>query len=338
MNGKIVRAVKWLMAVTAFALIVIIFTGLSLGWFQTKNAPTMSENGQAEVGGMELPEVAEGNGVSLMSAVIPKAQYAAYGVSAAAETAKTLTATVNGDATQKIVSWSVAFENASSEWATGKTVTDYVTVEGSGNLTATVSCLKAFGERIIVTARAIDDTSKFATCKVEYEQKLVGLDFIATSSKTKFNITKNDAQQGQNWGTLGWNTTYTFSPVARKSDGTVEKEYTVQEMRLKLWASSMQTLQSNGYVSGQTAPLSITAGAETNLDNAALTVLFGNNAVGSYQLYQALRAMRGRFENLLEVTVSFKDAGGFTGYLFVDYESVYVPISEVGITDSTITF
>ena len=337
MRKQIKTAVKWSVAAVAFALIAVILTGYFLGWF-TKKATPMSENSSLETGGMELPDTVEGSGVSLMSAVIPKAQYAAYEVSPAAETAKTLTATINGDATHKVVSWSVAFENASSEWATGKTVTEYVTVQSSGELTATVSCLKAFGERIIVTARAIDDTSKFATCNVEYEQKLIGLDFIATSSQAKYNITKNDAQQGENWGTLGWNTTYTFSPVARKSDGTVEKEYTVQDMGLKLWAFASQTLKSNGYTAGQTAPLGITAGSETNLDNGALTVLFGSNAVGSYQLYQALQAMRGSFENILEVTVSFKDAGGFTGYLFVDYKSVYVPINEVGITDSTITF
>lgn len=45
------------------------------------------------------------------------------------------------------------FVDASSAWATGKTVTDYVTVTPTANgaLTANVECIKDFGEQIKVT-------------------------------------------------------------------------------------------------------------------------------------------------------------------------------------------
>lgn len=67
----------------------------------------------------------------------------------------TLHATVKpDDADDKRVVWAVAFKNPESEWATGKTVTDYVTVtpQSEGSSIATIKCLQPFGEQIQVFA------------------------------------------------------------------------------------------------------------------------------------------------------------------------------------------
>lgn len=93
-------------------------------------------------------------GISLMSTVIPTAEYTTYGVSAQAEVAYTLTATVNpSTATNKKVDWSVSWIDPSSAFASGKTVTDYVTVvpTSDGSTTATVTCYQAFEGEILVT-------------------------------------------------------------------------------------------------------------------------------------------------------------------------------------------
>ena len=85
-----------------------------------------------------------GNGVSVKSVKIPKAEYAANGISPLAETAYTLTATVTpANATNSKVDWAGAFIDASSSWAAGKNFSDYVTVtpESDGSLKATVTCL-----------------------------------------------------------------------------------------------------------------------------------------------------------------------------------------------------
>lgn len=90
--------------------------------------------------------------------------------SAEDEKTKVLTATVEpADAPQE-VDWAIAFVNPSSTWASGKTVTDYVTItpESDGSKTATVKCLQAFGEQIKVTVSARSDVSKNATCTVDY--------------------------------------------------------------------------------------------------------------------------------------------------------------------------
>ena len=82
----------------------------------------------------------------------------------------TITATVLPDtAINKNVTWTLSFADDQSEWATGKTVTDYVTVTptSDGANTATLTCLKAFeGEALItVTTR---EGGYIDTCRVVF--------------------------------------------------------------------------------------------------------------------------------------------------------------------------
>ena len=89
---------------------------------------TPEEDQTLEEGGMQIGE-AQGSGIKVMSKTITAAEYEEYGISPMAESAQQLTATITPeDATNKAVDWTVRFKDASSEWATGKTVTDYVTV------------------------------------------------------------------------------------------------------------------------------------------------------------------------------------------------------------------
>lgn len=150
---------------------------------QTEEKP--EDNGGAVVG------ESTGNGVKVMSAKIAKEDYAANGISPLAETAYQLTATITpSNATIQDVDWSVSFVNNSSTWATGKTVTDYVTVTPTedGALTANVECLQAFGEQIKVTVTSREISSVKADCIVDYQQKfqsLTGYISLDTASEQK---------------------------------------------------------------------------------------------------------------------------------------------------------
>ena len=69
-----------------------------------------------------------------MSAKIAPVAYAANGISAQADSAYKLTATVTpADAMNKAVDWSIAWVNGNGTFASGKTVTDYVTVTPTPN-------------------------------------------------------------------------------------------------------------------------------------------------------------------------------------------------------------
>ena len=179
-SNKIVTAVLAILLVVVIAGAAALVGVLSNGfkdWTkfqpdeQTEQTDETADNGGAIIG------ESVGNGVKLMSAKIPVAEYAANGVSAQAETAYTLTATITpNDASNKAVNWSVAFVNPSSSWANGKKVTDYVTVTPVANsvLTATVECKQAFGEQIKVTVTSVDNPEKSASCTVDYAQKVTG--------------------------------------------------------------------------------------------------------------------------------------------------------------------
>lgn len=88
----------------------------------------------------------------------------------------TLTATVKpDDATNKSVDWSVEFVNPASEWAVGKTVTDYVTITplSDGSTTAELNCLQAFGEQIKVVVKSRQNESAKAECTVDFAKRVI---------------------------------------------------------------------------------------------------------------------------------------------------------------------
>lgn len=97
------------------------------------------------------------------------------GIATVAEDAYQLTATVlPADAADKTVTYSVAWSNANSAWAKGKTVTDYVSVAqtSTGSVTATATCKQAFGEPIVVTVTSNNNTAAKATATLHYKQKV----------------------------------------------------------------------------------------------------------------------------------------------------------------------
>ncbi len=95
----------------------------------------------------------------------------------------TIQATVEpSNAYDKTVDWTCYWSNPSSSWATGKSVTSYLTVTptSDGALTANVKCLQAFGEPIIIKVTSRANTSKTATCTVNFFNRVsdtISIDF-----------------------------------------------------------------------------------------------------------------------------------------------------------------
>ena len=164
------------MAGTA-ALVGVLSDGFK-NWDKFKTEEVQTDE-TADNGGAIIGE-GESNGISLISAKIATADYAANGISTMAETAYQLTATITPEnADNKAVDWSVSFVNPSSSWANGKTVTDYVTVTptSDGALTANLECKQAFGEQIKVTVTSRDNFNATATCTVDYAKRVKSASF-----------------------------------------------------------------------------------------------------------------------------------------------------------------
>ena len=153
--------------------------------------------GEDSSGGGEVStEAGVSHGIRLAAVKLASSEYEAYGVSPLAESAYTLTATITpADAANKAVDWTIAFKNASSEWASGKTVTEYATVTptSEGSLTAVVENVAAFGEQIVVKATSRDNAEAFATCTVEYLQRTTGYTLMLDSETYSTTGTKTNS-------------------------------------------------------------------------------------------------------------------------------------------------
>lgn len=170
------------------------------------------------VGGGVIFNEPEGNGMQLTATKLLSSEYDEYGVSAIAETAYTLTATITpSDATNKKVDWSIAFKNGSSAWASGKTITDYVTVtpSGDGALTAVVECKQAFGEQIAVKVTSRDNT---------YAQAEVTVDYVKRITDVSVTMKKNGSPaETVEFSAEGY--TYTWECAAVCGTGTVDDTF-----------------------------------------------------------------------------------------------------------------
>ena len=209
--------VKWAIS---FILIIVLLAGLIGAWIMLLKPEEVPP--EQEEGGAVITE-GEKNGITIRSVKIPQTEYPVYGISPLAETAYSLTATITPDnATNKAVDWTIVFVNASSEWATGKTVTDYVTVTPTANgaLTANVECIKDFGEQIKVTATSRDNADVSANCLVDYAQKLSGVKSTFGSTVLMDGITQTFDLTKSGQAAETWKFDYTTSEY------TVADEYT----------------------------------------------------------------------------------------------------------------
>ncbi len=166
-------------------------------WFANKNLSTWhwsdnatdnsddKDNNTSEDFTGAVVDCADGNGINLLSSVLPRSAYSENGISETADSAYTLTAVVTPEnANDKRIAWSAAFADSSSEWAKNRSVTDYVTVEPSTaySSTAIVTCLQDFGEQIIVTARSVDNSNAYANCTVDFVKPLISFTAVLNTN------------------------------------------------------------------------------------------------------------------------------------------------------------
>lgn len=165
----------WAVLMTLVVIAVAILAGV---WF-SNGTLTYNGGGEDEEETVAVTEdgseLESGGAVPMQNMTFKSAKTLATGADAQNEeyASVTLTATVTPSWATQDLSWSVAFNDPASEWATGKTVTDYVTVTpGETTLTATVQCLQPFGEQIIVTVSADEFDDVSATCTVDFAQRI----------------------------------------------------------------------------------------------------------------------------------------------------------------------
>ena len=159
--------VKWVLTLLAFILVGVMLAGIICGWFEKDEA-------KEEQAGAPAYSFIVGNSEGSRMSLTSVRNSAVTGESV------TITATVEPDneAENTGVDWTATWKNAESVWASGKSVSDYVTLTPGGedyaaSKSVTLENLQPFAEQIVVKATARDDPGITATCTADYAQKPV---------------------------------------------------------------------------------------------------------------------------------------------------------------------
>lgn len=343
---------KKIIKITALGLCAAVLTVAVLAFlaFPRTSRAGMQLETPSNLGGMTMEET-DGDGVSLAAVEIPPENFADYGIMPIAEKAYTLTATVNEDATVKAVDWTIEFQNPASEWATGKTVTDYVSFSSKGDLTATVACSQAFGEPILVSAVSRDNPTVKATCTCDYQKQIIGVDFSATSNVSEHSISQKSAPIGSNLGKIYFGETYSFSIAPLYSVGTLGVATSVyfNSMILSIPMEAAAELVKKGFMHSEMGQNEITI--EYNLsskkfdDNAAFAFFGPGVITDSKALVDAIKALNGKYPNLIKATVYFTFyegshdlPNGFDFYFDIDADSLMKPVTSVELDQENLLF
>ena len=253
---------KILSGILAVLLVLVIAAGVvGVGymsdWFTDWTKFEQEQPADEEQGGEEeLPSVVGENGEKMESGTVyampARMLYTSAATTAADGTTVssspiTLEATITPDtATDKSVKWSVAFVNPSSEWATGKTVTDYVSISSSG-LTCTVTCHQAFGEQIKITVTSNDNPEATDSCVVDYLKRVEDVTFALGDGRSVENRNAlrspnedGSADNADYWATeVDWTfdgngETLTYDIEVVEGVGTVSGNYSVSNVSFNL--------------------------------------------------------------------------------------------------------
>ncbi len=155
------------------ALVLSVFTKGFTDWQFGKELPAVND-----LTGNVVVTPQESGGIRLMAEFQPEITESGDATDYEGETL-TITATVSPDnsADNTGLDWSMAFKDPSSAWATGKTLTDYMTLTPSGTDAAgskkvSVKCLKPFGEQVVITATSQDNPEVTASCTADFAQRI----------------------------------------------------------------------------------------------------------------------------------------------------------------------
>ncbi len=199
--------IKWVITGVAFVLVFVMLAGICLQffgkgklkpseWFEKSDTDqTTSDDENKTSDGMIIDTEITAEQMRVTAKILSASEYSDYGVSPIAENAYTLTAEVLPDyASDKSLDWAVSWRYADSEWATGKTVTDYVTVTPTtdGAQSAVVACLQDFGEPINLTVTSRSNPLVCGVVEVNYYQRLKSLNYSFTLDGETVNADENN--------------------------------------------------------------------------------------------------------------------------------------------------
>ncbi len=321
-TGKSNNKGKIIACIIAAVLALTLAMGLIFGLTRNRvELPTVNSNIElAGDGGAEF-ETASGSGISIVAAQIPREQFGEYGIMTIADSAYTITATLTpADAENKKVTYTAAWSNPSSSWATGKNVSDYVTItqETDGALKATLTCKQAFGEKIVVTCKSQANTSATATADLHYKQRTTGYSLKITGLGNTLNLATTGTKTAGFKANFNQTAGSTFAVTVNKSE-VYTKENTDSVTKVVITPTSGFTSAITGAglsastVTAQTITLNSSSGTLAGfLDSTFGTGIYASSASNRNKLINALKGFTAVAYNIEIYNGSTKVADGLT--------------------------
>ncbi len=290
---------------------------------------------------------------------------------------KTLTATVTPANVDDVAfDWSISFADPDCEWASGMTVTDYVTLAvADDTMSANVSLVAPFGAQIVVRATLRSDADLYAECTVDYLKHVAKFDIgfsnysdvylssdttdreyvFGQSSRLVYKMTSDTGNSAT--GNITFDVTYSigsyhvgeqsFYPLCKVTKIEHSQDYINALKNTGAFKSDL-TVQSLYYNTGERsskilsgANLPLTMLNSSSLYNEGTTLTSRRNACVT-----ALRAMGDKPFMYITVTISYAtelQSLGFTDEthvipLYADVDSLMTFADGVSLDNNSIVF
>ena len=256
----------------------------------------------------------------------------------------TIQANIKPDnATNKNVSWSVAFVNPQSAWAKGKNVNDYVTVtpQSVGSNIATVECLNAFGEQIKITVTSESNPEAKAETTVDFAKRILKVPFDVQCFEENYSVMDKDFSMDALYLNVGlsWDL-WVDEPNLECTDYTVDDDFdTILEITCNEDVLAQFNVDTGFSVEPATLERDDSEGAIYGsllymLDGVNWNVVEYSNTLNNWFKENTDKAM---------FTLHYKAVGQYSTYeaevpIYVNVDELSVLVTGITLDQSTILF
>ena len=237
-----------------------------------------------------------------------------------AVTANIIATITPNNAANKKVDWSAAFKNPESEWASGKTLSEYigVTPAADGSLMASVTCYQAFGEQVILTVTSRENAEATASCTIDYKQQFTGY-ALSVTQENKTPSVNNTKKTGTVYADFASDTPITIHYAYNKSASyTIElqdSEITApSEMKVTYKPTLLSALEKINETAAKTPEVTATQNGFviSDLFNKA----YADRLTSAADYNQAINSIYNYGSGAINVVLNDSDGNALTNYTF----------------------